>query len=600
MATVSAAGKDSLDCIINNAAPCRTFNYAIQHGANIIQLASRMSNQREHIQLTQSLFDLEIIGNSFVMENYNLTVESNSNRTGIFRVKMKNMKLRRSHISVGNIAIVFSESDLNDIVVTDIKQGGSTPNHVQVEIEQSTWLCNRNHEGGISLTNMAIVKLEIRRSELSSCGLNLMVSDLYLNILSSIIRSPDFRVIVNSPWNVPTWVQMHDSRFINASSNQSRMYYEIRSSDVEMSIDQCQFTSLSIDIMLDSHFYGESFGNVSITRTVFENALGTGNGGALHLLCKNKASSVIISDSSFLQNRVLRNEKGELGVGGAVFIDGNSVDFRLRHSLFKATLVTTMGSALYASKGISISIDNCTFDYDIKHNIEPLASIISVEGTALDINATFVIVNSLPDTSQFNFRAISVDKVYRFGLTVNCPHWYRHNNDFIKVSDDTSGTAGASIDKFVYECLPCSDGKYTPSTKENILVFSQEENSTSMTRSELAKCIDCEYGAFCSGNNIIPRPNYWGYWNDGSLHFKQCPPGYCCTGNDNAPCMEYDVCAANRIGTLCGECKKVCLSLFSLENVFRTVNVKMTFCSGCLPSPLHLLMHCGIHSKVMF
>ncbi len=70
------------------------------------------------------------------------------------------------------------------------------------------------------------------------------------------------------------------------------------------------------------------------------------------------------------------------------------------------------------------------------------------------------------------------------------------------------------------------------------------------------KCMECPYGGLCTGNNVIPRPNYWGYWHENKLVFQQCPADYCCSGGDESPCSSYDHCEKNRTGILCGSCEE--------------------------------------------
>ena len=69
----------------------------------------------------------------------------------------------------------------------------------------------------------------------------------------------------------------------------------------------------------------------------------------------------------------------------------------------------------------------------------------------------------------------------------------------------------------------------------------------------MGTCIECPHGANCSAG-VVSLPNYWGHMTAADrLEFHRCPVGYCC---NQAPCEGIAQCAANRTGTLCGQCMK--------------------------------------------
>lgn len=69
-------------------------------------------------------------------------------------------------------------------------------------------------------------------------------------------------------------------------------------------------------------------------------------------------------------------------------------------------------------------------------------------------------------------------------------------------------------------------------------------------------CIRCPFGGVCQGPSVIvPELGYWGNVTlNGSVSFRLCPAGYCCTSSDDASCAAMDSCYANRTGPLCGDC----------------------------------------------
>ena len=70
------------------------------------------------------------------------------------------------------------------------------------------------------------------------------------------------------------------------------------------------------------------------------------------------------------------------------------------------------------------------------------------------------------------------------------------------------------------------------------------------------KCHDCPRAAVCTGEQLRPRPNFWGNKNprNGEVFFLNCPLGYCCQNDQE--CKAYNSCHGNRTGTLCGRCNQ--------------------------------------------
>ncbi len=166
----------------------------------------------------------------------------------------------------------------------------------------------------------------------------------------------------------------------------------------------------------------------------------------------------------------------------------------------------------------------------------------------------FKVFNSYPESY------IGPIDVFYFGQGVNldikthCPKWYNHILEYSSAFEDSDG-----IPDTHYTCSPCSDNYYTLGLTNSLLYYNKKDNESlaqQLSRNgQTGICKGCPYGALCTGNNVIPRPNYWGYWHEGELVFQQCPAGYCCSGSDSTICNVYDYCPGNRTGTLCGACK---------------------------------------------
>ena len=148
-----------------------------------------------------------------------------------------------------------------------------------------------------------------------------------------------------------------------------------------------------------------------------------------------------------------------------------------------------------------------------------------------------------------------ISKSSDVNIDIACPLWYGHTTEYASPS-----SGSGQITDIRYQCNPCSDNYYTTSKPDNMFSYSASGNNTG-TGTEARNtasysCIKCPYGAVCTGNNVMPRPNYWGYWHESELVFLQCPAGYCCSGSESSPCKVYDYCAGNKTGTLCGECQE--------------------------------------------
>ncbi len=101
--------------------------------------------------------------------------------------------------------------------------------------------------------------------------------------------------------------------------------------------------------------------------------------------------SLAITRCTFLRNRVVKSNSGDLGVGGAIYIsssEGSIVNVDLENTIFEDEYVVTLGSALYTTNDVFLVISNCSFNYDIKEKGVALASILSIDGHVLTLKAT--------------------------------------------------------------------------------------------------------------------------------------------------------------------------------------------------------------------
>ena len=103
------------------------------------------------------------------------------------------------------------------------------------------------------------------------------------------------------------------------------------------------------------------------------------------------------------------------------------------------------------------------------------------------------------------------------------------------------------ITTFTLVCSTCPTGSYSI----------HNGYSTGLQVNSNFQCQPCPFGAECT-NNLAARQNFWGYPVGDKVNFINCPPGYCCPGNQSChyrnDTYKTAGCQGHRTGTLCGKC----------------------------------------------
>ncbi len=183
-----------------------------------------------------------------------------------------------------------------------------------------------------------------------------------------------------------------------------------------------------------------------------------------------------------------------------------------------------------------------------------------VHGKVSTLTAVFKVRNMHPLLNPYSAKVLIMEELSQdLLISVYCPMWYNH---VIQYQTGTAGRTGPirnttvqPLKSFTYECGVCPERSYAISREHNILSYPENISHYQNIPQTSQKCMQCPYGGLCSGNIVLPRPNYWGYWHRSKLNFQQCPAGYCCSGSDITPCKDYNSCTGNRTGTLCGACR---------------------------------------------
>ncbi len=475
-----------------------------------------------------------------------------------------NCKNQMSHVKFVNLTIEDKAFNLNGgtlifigcnlINVSFIEYYNiSKPTHIFIILERTNFVCN-DSKSVFHLSENTIAKLEIAQSKIIGCLARIQVTDLILNVVSSNISRSNLIIEISSSIRAPTFIRLENVRFDRSDvglSPTSKGHYLL------VKIQDSFFLKSSIEILC-------RICSIIINKTEFSQSSKKGNGGAVLIKSESVKSLVIIMHSTFWQNIVGKTgflfDNYDSGFGGALYfgtIENGDVYLKIESCTFENNFAAVKGASLYVEHGVSLYVLKCKFIYDLNLKSAPLKMILYSLGSIRHFEGEIVIKNSKPDTHEGSYEILETSQVQSMKVSVQCPDWYVYFNDFTEIDLVILYFMQRRkiIKELYFQCSPCSDGYYTTSGNRKVFDYPSNQNN-SIQNTKSASCIKCPYGAYCSGNNVVPRQNYWGYWHQGELSFQSCPADYCCSGSDEAPCDRFDICAGNRTGALCGVCKE--------------------------------------------
>ena len=322
-------------------------------------------------------------------------------------------------------------------------------------------------------------------------------------------------------------------------------------------IESCHFSNTPLHIIPTEQGAKQVLFNIQIFKSKFVKGRRNGDGGALFISSNIEGSYVSLSENVYQNNRAERSFTS--GKGGAVYVEGQSLHFTVEECEFFNNSATESGSAIFTTPGVDVVVINSSFQMDqTESTSQPMVTFL---GRVIMFTGRFEIESKDPGTYYKGSSIFVIEKVQdNLSLFIHCPPWYKHlfeyqmdlENTFIQ----TGGKSAEHLHNLIYQYQACPESYYTTAYQENIISYTANGSSSGIKEMPEAKkgCMQCPYGGLCSGNNIIPRPNYWGFWHKGEVSFVQCPAGYCCSGTDT--CLSYEYCAGNRTGILCGTCQE--------------------------------------------
>ncbi len=315
------------------------------------------------------------------------------------------------------------------------------------------------------------------------------------------------------------------------------------------------FTGIHIEIQSKMQNFEPAFLYILFEGSSVVDSYHAGNGGGLKIISQGHISQVEIRDCLFSNNSAVKSTENLKGQGGGLYVEGIFLVLHVTDSHFSANSASDMGLALYTTKGVDVLLSNCTFQYKVKPDDPNKQHVLFVAGRVVKMEGMFRLSIPIPESYVGPIAAFYIGQGEQLNIKTYCPKWYNHDVEYISAS-----TKSKVILNVVYKCIPCMVNYYTTGEITGTFSFKGKENNTlaeiKIKQNEKDSCMPCPYGAICSGNNVIPRPYYWGDWHKGEVVFHQCPKSYCCSGSDSRSCNVYNYCSGNRMGVLCGACKE--------------------------------------------
>ena len=297
---------------------------------------------------------------------------------------------------------------------------------------------------------------------------------------------------------------------------------------------------------------------VFLIRTNFKENLSVSKGGALSSV---GGADVRIKNCTFFNNvcttlRVVYTGTWVNGVGGAlafvpIYAHQEIVsEISIWNSVFVNNSAVHSGGSIYSGMML-IKLQNVLLIGPENNRIKPVeGDIITSRYAARFSNVTIVVQNRdstvMPVklgeyfgvkrsfNKNYKYYALSVDRKSKFLCAEGS---VTLTNQFEMI------TYPRSFSMFNMYCRPCAENSYNlgGSAFRNLSIHQ-------------AKCHACPYGANCFAGVVRAKSGFWGFEIPGAREVKliRLPRGYGCV---NSQCMQFNSCAVNREGTLCGKCK---------------------------------------------
>ncbi len=434
-------------------------------------------------------------------------------------------KVLLSNIAIDKTLIIFGKSHtivrfinctLNFVQIKDQASNAKILSQIIISIEGCTFYCgftDKSIPNGIELHNNQVYKVTILQTKVRYCKVSLLGSSAMINITECTMLHSDLDMSVQSFLKIPSIIYLDKSEFIQNLSQPEQQMLSFQLQNPYILIYDCHLNGSSLEIMSKKYQYQQGLFSLQIIRSSFSLAHKGGKGGAILISSDVKSSTVTLSSLTFMGNKVDKISESNSGKGGAVFVEGGSLFLMVTDCVFIDNSAYESGSALYTTQGVTLFIKNTSFMLDLDSEIT--TPIVSSLGQVTTLVVQINIKNNLPDIYIGGFRVITFQQILDYVmLSVLCPPWHRHIVEYELEFVDSYFNSVLPLNNVVYECAVCNEDYYTTSDHKNILTY-PAYNSSIQTVNQVPEsnlgCRKCPYGALCSGNDVKPRANYWGY-----------------------------------------------------------------------------------------
>ncbi len=575
---VSPEGIDNIQCFNNTTSTaCRTLSYTIKQGFTSICVYGVLDNRIENIdfdEISVNQNEINIFCKECLFKNSEIRLSCKKGEN--CRISFHDLRIQGGNIRMNNTYLISKNVVLEDTVIETLPDL-SISAYNEIHFEDSTLSCYEKQPCGLYLTDIHAVKVVFTSSQLYNYALNISMTQLMLIIYNTSLIMPHITVKVHSfeYLRVPAIIKLANvtmkgtgtpfvkkqkffkvKRYENSQPIQNLIIFEV--TNPQIMITDCRFIGIHLKVQSKRRYFEPIFFELLIEKSSFMNSVYIGEGGGLKIFSEVQNSKVLLSDCVFSNNSALKGPSNVKGRGGGMFIEAQSLTLEMINNTFLNNKASDLGLAMCTTEAVEVSIINCTFQYIIDPSGPVRESIMFVNGKIIKFQGRVQVFNRRPESNVESIDMFYINQGANLHIDIMCPKWYNHIVEYTSESVESQ-----TLSNIKSKCSPCNLNYYTTGVEKTVLAYSGEDN---ITRAEMKKginghqekdmCLKCPYGGLCIGNNVIPRPNYWGYWHEGELVFQQCPADYCCSGTDSSICGGYDHCPGNRTGILCGVCQE--------------------------------------------
>ncbi len=470
-----------------------------------------------------------------------------------------------------NFNMQFHSVTLNNCVVQDTGPRAGELGEMWVEFHNVSF--HSLSSGHLALTQSFSIFLHFFHSQLEESEMTIETTNLWLSLQSSsfynssvqaLVSNFSFTQILNSSFTFPPKKEQPALRIFAA-----KITLVMTDSVIEDTVGGITLRKDKLNFV--------TWMQVAVSSCIFRRNQRFSSGGAVQIenFAQQSGESTLqfvdILNCTFSTNEA-RRKLFSSAYGGALSIESDTIsqgDAVLRvtisDSLFTNNQASDGGGAVYASENIEVNITDCHFSFTGEPGMPKAVFILAYSGMSI-VGTTFV-CSELSSSSPVNELQVLSPKydIKYLKIDVKCLPWHKLH---VESAFGTSSVDGETVlQKAVMTCTSCPSSLYIFSDGNYKLNYERNQSALNIFSSKLKssgfQCLECPYGANCPGNKLLSKPNFWGYEVEGTITFLQCPLGYCCSGLI-APCVNYNLCAGNRAGNLCGTCKEgYSLSLLS-------------------------------------